>query len=244
MGAFQVDCELQELTGKQPPVRIAGVMVDTGSEYTWLPEQLLAQAGIGVSKKDLAFVMANGARITRDVGYAYLRSSGFETVDEVVFARPGDPRLLGARTIEGFEALVDARRKRLVASGPLPVAVGLIGSAPVTSPAQDHALWKVTRASRVAGAQLPQHGQQRVADQRVDLVDQKHQRFRIRPAPAGQRLPERIVGTGAIEHGRPDIVQEPVIEGVARFRGQRTEDGADGRPHVFPRRLADLDVDV
>ena len=75
-----------------------------------------------MSKKDLAFVTANGTRITRDVGYAYLRSSGFETVDEVVFARPGDLRLLGARTIEGFAALVDARRKRLVAAGPLPVA--------------------------------------------------------------------------------------------------------------------------
>ncbi len=124
MGAFEVDCELQDLTRKQPPVNIAGVVVDTGSEYTWLPEKLLAQAGVGVSKKDLAFVMANGTRITRDVGYAYLRSSSFETVDEVVFARPGDLRLLGARTIEGFAALVDARRKRLVASGPLPVAVG------------------------------------------------------------------------------------------------------------------------
>ena len=124
MGAFEVDCELQELTRKQPPVSIAGVMVDTGSEYTWLPEELLARAGVEVRKKDLAFVMANGTRITRDIGYAYLRSSGFETVDEVVFARPGDLRLLGARTLEGFAALVDARRKRLVASGPLPVATG------------------------------------------------------------------------------------------------------------------------
>ena len=51
-----------------------------------------------------------------------------ETVDEVVFARPGDLRLLGARTIEGFAALVDARRKRLVAAGPLPVAPGPGGS--------------------------------------------------------------------------------------------------------------------
>lgn len=124
MGAFAVDCELQELTGNQPPVRVAGVMVDTGSEYTWLPEDLLVRAGVGVSKKDLAFVMANGVTVTRHVGYAYLRSSGFETVDEVVFARPGDLRLLGARTIEGFAALVDARRKRLVASGPLPAAAG------------------------------------------------------------------------------------------------------------------------
>ena len=122
MGAFTVDCELQELSGNRPAVSVADVMVDTGSEYTWLPERTLFAAGVRVSKKDVAFVMANGATITRDIGYAYLRSSGFETVDEVVFARAGDLRLLGARTFKGFAALVDSRRERLVASGPLPVA--------------------------------------------------------------------------------------------------------------------------
>ena len=124
MGAFKVECELQELTGNRPPVSIADVMVDTGSEYAWLPEHVLTAAGVQVTKKDVAFVMADGTPITRDVAYAYLRSGGFETVDEVVFARPDDLRLLGARTLEGFAALVDARQKRLVASGPLPVAAG------------------------------------------------------------------------------------------------------------------------
>ena len=124
MGVFKVHCELQELTANRPPVVVAGVMVDTGSEYTWLPEDVLTGAGVHVTKKDMAFVMANGTTITRDVGYAYLRTGGFETVDEVVFARAGDLRLLGARTLEGFAALVDARQKRLVASGPLPVAAG------------------------------------------------------------------------------------------------------------------------
>ena len=122
MGTFTVDCELQELTGNRPPATIAGVMVDTGSEYTWLPEDLLQEAGVTVSKTGIAFVVANGATITRDIGYAYLRSGEFETVDEVVFARLDDLRLLGARTLEGFAARVDSRAKRLVAAGPLPVA--------------------------------------------------------------------------------------------------------------------------
>ncbi len=130
MGAFKVDCELQELSGNRPAVSIADVMVDTGAEYTWLPEPVLTAAGIRVTKKDVAFVMANGTTITRDIGYAFLRSSGFETVDEVVFARPGDLRLLGARTLEGFAAMVDSRRKRLVASGPVPVAPGSAGGPP------------------------------------------------------------------------------------------------------------------
>jgi predicted aspartyl protease len=58
------------------------------------------------------------------VGYAVLRAAGFETVDEVVFAEPGDLNLLGSRTLEGFGATVDARRKRLVASGPHVAALG------------------------------------------------------------------------------------------------------------------------
>ena len=122
MGTFAVDCELQELTGNRPPVTIADVIVDTGSEYTWLLDELLREAGVTVTKKDIAFVMANGTNITRDIGYAYLRSGEFETVDEVVFARPNDLRLLGARTLEGFAARVDSRARRLVAARPLPVA--------------------------------------------------------------------------------------------------------------------------
>ena len=102
MGTFTVDCELQELTGDRPPAQIADVMVDTGTVYTWLPEELLQEAGVTVIKKDIAFVMANGATITRDIGYAYLRSGEFETVDEVVFAPQDHLRLLGARTLEGF----------------------------------------------------------------------------------------------------------------------------------------------
>jgi predicted aspartyl protease len=63
--------------------------------------------------------MANGETIVRDVGYAIIRSGDFETIDEVVFALEGDLQLLGARTIEGFNARVDPERKRLVAAGPI-----------------------------------------------------------------------------------------------------------------------------
>ena len=67
--------------------------------------------------------MANGAQVTRDVGYAIIRCGEFETIDEVVFARRGDLQLLGARTLEGFNARVDPRNKRLVAGGPRPAAM-------------------------------------------------------------------------------------------------------------------------
>jgi len=96
--------------------------VDTGSEYTWLPCRTLESIGIQREKKDVTFVMANGQQVTRNIGFAIVRSGSFFTVDEVVFAETGDLSLLGARTLEGFNARVDAHRKQLVAAGPLPAA--------------------------------------------------------------------------------------------------------------------------
>lgn len=66
--------------------------------------------------------MANGQVITRSVGFAVLRVDKHFTIDEVVFAEPGDLLLLGARTLEGLNLTVDSRRRQLVAAGPLPVA--------------------------------------------------------------------------------------------------------------------------
>ena len=124
MGSFSVECSIQSLTKGGQAVAIADVTVDTGSEYTWLPTEDLLRAGIAIAKRDLAFLVANGTTITRDVGYAFVRSGQFETVDEIVFGRPGDMKLLGARTLEGFPARVDARERRLIVAGALPAARG------------------------------------------------------------------------------------------------------------------------
>ncbi|OGL11960.1 MAG: hypothetical protein A3F92_08080 [Candidatus Rokubacteria bacterium RIFCSPLOWO2_12_FULL_71_22] len=72
--------------------------------------------------RDQLFVMANGPYVTRHVGIAVIECGEFKTVDEVVFAQPGDLSLLGARTLEGFNARVDSRKKRLIAAGPVPAA--------------------------------------------------------------------------------------------------------------------------
>ena len=99
--------------------RLAKVLVDTGSEYTWVPEPTLEKIGIAREKKDLEFIMANGKTVTRSVGFAIIRLDKYFTIDEVVFAQPGDLSLLGARTLEGLNLTVNPRRKKLVAAGPL-----------------------------------------------------------------------------------------------------------------------------
>ena len=122
MGTFYTGCRIENPVARKRSARLAKVLVDTGSEYTWAPENTLEKIGIGREKKDLEFVMANGKKITRSVGFAIIRLDKYFTIDEVVFAQPGDLSLLGARTLEGLNLTVDPRRKKLVAAGPLPAA--------------------------------------------------------------------------------------------------------------------------
>ena len=122
MGLFSIDIEIAKPGRKARWLKLNAVIVDSGSELTWLPQEALREIRVEVFRKDQPFIMANGQQITRDVGIALLRSGEFKTVDEVVFAKPGDLLLLGARTLEGFNALVDPRKKRLVAGGPIPAA--------------------------------------------------------------------------------------------------------------------------
>jgi len=68
----------------------------------------LEEIGIEREKKDLLFVMANGQKITRSVGFAIIRYDKFFTVDEVIFAEKGDLLLLGARTLEGLNLMIDS----------------------------------------------------------------------------------------------------------------------------------------
>jgi predicted aspartyl protease len=95
-----------------PPVE---ALVDTGSELTWLPADLLESAGIAPRRKRI-FSTATQQKVERDVGYAILSAEGFDTVDEVVFAQPGDMTLLGVRTLEGFGVMVDNVGHRFVAT--------------------------------------------------------------------------------------------------------------------------------
>jgi len=122
MGAFHVSCTVANHVDRSKSVRIPTLLVDTGSEHTWVPAAKLAKIGVAREKKDVRFVMANGEVITRSIGFAILRIGKSFTIDEVVFAEPGDLLLLGARTLEGLNLTVDSAKKKLVAAGPAPAA--------------------------------------------------------------------------------------------------------------------------
>ncbi|MFB0516930.1 MAG: aspartyl protease family protein [Candidatus Neomarinimicrobiota bacterium] len=60
MGAFYVDYTIESVEEPAKQLRIKKLLVDTGSEYTWLPEEDLKQLSISPRKKDVSFIMANG----------------------------------------------------------------------------------------------------------------------------------------------------------------------------------------
>lgn len=122
MGSFSVGCRIENAVDRRKGTSIRRMLVDMGSEYTWVPTPLLEKIGIEREKKDVEFVMANGQLVTRSVGFAIIRVEKSFTIDEVVFAEKGDLLLLGARSLEGLNLTVDPRRKKLVAAGPLPAA--------------------------------------------------------------------------------------------------------------------------
>ena len=100
-----------------PPIE---VMVDTGSELSWLPKQLLLDAGI-ISKGKKRFATATNQIVERDFGYAILTAEGYSTIDEIVFAEDSDMMLFGVRTLEGFSVMVDNIGHRFVATTTLVV---------------------------------------------------------------------------------------------------------------------------
>ena len=114
MGTFRIRCQIEHPAHRRKRVAMPSILVDTGSEYTWVPAKMLERLAIAREKKDVRFVMANGQEITRSVGFAIIRLDEFFTIDEVVFGEPGDLALLGARTLEGLNLQVDTQRKKFV----------------------------------------------------------------------------------------------------------------------------------
>src|SRR5438552_5613062 len=80
MGTFYVDCIVENVSDPKRSETVRKSLVDTGSEYTWLPSAVLERIGV-TRQKQITFVMANGANITRDVGFAVVRAQGCFTVD-------------------------------------------------------------------------------------------------------------------------------------------------------------------
>ena len=100
--------------------------MDTGSEFTWIPRPILESLDIRVQRRQ-GFLVADGRRVDRDIGYAIIHAGGAATADDVVFGEETDFILLGVRSLEGLNLRLDVVRRQLVDAGPM-LAVALTQS--------------------------------------------------------------------------------------------------------------------
>jgi len=121
MGIFRTTVEVASLSAPDDRRLVHDVMVDTGSEYNWLPAMTLRELGITPVRVD-RFETADGRVLERSVGFAMLYAGERATPTIVVFAGAQDLVLLGAIGLEGLNLRVDLGRKELVPAGPVPAA--------------------------------------------------------------------------------------------------------------------------
>ena len=122
MGIFRTTIEIENPSARGRRQEIRDVMVDTGSEYTWIPRPVLDSLGL-VAERVMRFQTADGRVIERAVAFANVFAGGTSAPDIVVFADESDLVLLGVRALEGLNLRVDVVTKQLVSAGPVPAAV-------------------------------------------------------------------------------------------------------------------------
>jgi predicted aspartyl protease len=89
MGIFRTTLGVSALATPDHRRELSNVMVDTGSEYNWIPSAILIELGVAPVRVD-RFETADGRILEREVGFALLYAGGRTTAAAVVFAREGD----------------------------------------------------------------------------------------------------------------------------------------------------------
>lgn len=121
MGIFRTTVAVAHLARPEDRRELTDVIVDTGSEYNWMPRRLLETLGVRPERVD-RFRTADGRVLERDIGFAILSAGGRSTPTIVAFAEKGDMVLLGAHGLAGLNMRVDPATKELVPAGPVPAA--------------------------------------------------------------------------------------------------------------------------
>ncbi len=116
LGTFNVPFEIKNLNGGE----FVGVeaLVDTGSSYTVLGEDLLGLLGIRPTERQ-QFQLGDNSFVEYEMGEARLRLNGSEMTTLVVFGPAGVSPLLGATTLQLFRLAADSVNERLIPMPPI-----------------------------------------------------------------------------------------------------------------------------
>src|SRR5688500_13775084 len=101
MGIFRTTIAVAHPSRPNDRRELHDVMVDTGSEYNWIPRSVLTELSIEPVRID-RFETADGRVVERPVGLALISAGGRTMGSVVAFAEAGDLTLLGAIGLESL----------------------------------------------------------------------------------------------------------------------------------------------
>lgn len=110
MGITFVDGSVSGPTGETESLRF---LVDSGANYTLLPEATWRRLGIK-PRRTMEFVLADGSVVERQVGECEIELEAGRQHTPVVLGEPGDDQpLLGVVTLEELGVVFDPFRREL-----------------------------------------------------------------------------------------------------------------------------------
>ena len=74
MRIFRTTVGVESMTSRGDVRLLPETMVDTGSDFTWIPRSVLESLGIKAERSQ-GFVVADGRRVDREMGYAIVHAA-------------------------------------------------------------------------------------------------------------------------------------------------------------------------
>src|SRR4029079_15022741 len=89
MGTFRTTIMIESAERRGEMRTVDSALVDTGSEYTWVPAELLGELGIRPEHVQ-RFIVEDGRQLERSVGIAIVHAAGAQAPESVVLAERGE----------------------------------------------------------------------------------------------------------------------------------------------------------
>lgn len=108
------------VTGPSGNATTLEFLIDTGAEYTLLPDEVWRHLGL-IPKRTMGFHLADGTRVERAVSECHIRVGDSDGHTPVILGEPGDVALFGAVTFEVLALVFNPfdRSLRPMTSAPL-----------------------------------------------------------------------------------------------------------------------------
>jgi clan AA aspartic protease len=112
MGMFEVKVKLANLAAPSRMEEVS-LLVDTGATLSRIPRGVLQKVGASPFSR-VAFSLADGRELERDVTGVLLTIDGKKAAVTVAFGEPGEEAVLGATALESLGFLVDPIAQKLL----------------------------------------------------------------------------------------------------------------------------------